>query len=240
MKIKVASLISGGGTTMEAIGKACLSGEIPFDLVCVISSDPKAGGIGKAKNLGIAEADILVINPEDFRIDGKVDQEKFGQAIMTELKKRKVDVVLQNGWMPLTPKNVIDEYQGAIFNQHPGPVPEFGGRGMYGQRVHAAVLEFRKMTGRDFSTEAICQRVDPDFDMGAVVKSAQIEIRDDDTAESLAARVLPIEHRVQVELLKDLASGNVHEVTRPPIVLAGEEKILEAAKQKAIKLYPGG
>lgn len=240
MKKRLASLISGGGTTMEAIIKAIQSGEVPMEIACIIASTPSAGGIEKAKKLGIPAEDILVINPEDFRVDGKVDQEKFGDAILKELKKRKVDLVMQNGWMPLTPKNVIEKFRGAIFNQHPGPVPEFGGKGMYGKRVHAAVLEFRKMTGRDFLSEAICQIVDPDFDMGAVVKSAQIEIIDDDTPEVLAARVLPIEHRVQVEFLKDVASGNVHEVMRPPIVLEDQKKILEEAKQKAIAMYPKG
>lgn len=238
--MRLASLISGGGTTMEAIGKACLSGEIPFDLACVISSDPKAGGIEKAKNLGIPAEDILVINPEDFRVDGKVDQEKFGQAILKELKARKVDVVMQNGWMPLTPKNVIEAYPGKIFNQHCGPIPEFGGKGMFGKAVHAAVLEFKKMTDHPRSTEMITQRVDVNFDAGAVVKSKSVEIFPDDSAETLQKRSLPVEHRVQVELLKDVANDNVHEVTRPPIVLAGEEKILEEAKQKAIAMYPQG
>lgn len=223
---------------MEAIGKACLSGEIPFDLVCVISSNPKAGGLGKAKNLGIPAEDILVIDPEDFRFDGKVDQEKFGQAILKELKKRKVDVVLQNGWYPRTPNVVTDAYSGMIFNQHPGPIPEFGGKGMYGTAVHAAVLEFRKLTGGEMWTEVVAQRAERDMDGGAVVKSARVEILAGDSAETLQQRALPIEHRVQIELLKDIASGNVHEVTRPPIVLAGEEKILQAAKQKATLMYP--
>lgn len=238
--MRLSSLISGGGTTMEAIGKACLSGEIPFDFACVISSDPKAGGIARAKNLGISTEDILVINPEDFREEGKINREKFGQAILKELKKRKVDVVLQNGWMPLTPENVIGAYPGKIFNQHPGPVPEFGGRGMFGKAVHAAVLEFGRIAGRNFSTEAICQRVSPDFDAGEVVKSETVEVKTDDTPESLSARVLPIEHRVQIELLKDFANGKVREVTRPSLVLAGEEEILEEAKQKAIAMYPKG
>ncbi|MDO8486870.1 MAG: formyltransferase family protein [Candidatus Curtissbacteria bacterium] len=236
--MRLASLISGGGTTMEAIGKACLSGEIPFDLVCVISSNPNSGGIEKAKKLGIPAEDIVVINPDDFRVGGKVDQEKFGEAIIKELKKRKVDVVMQNGWYPWTPNVVTDAYSGMIFNQHPGPIPEFGGKGMYGTAVHAAVLEFRKLTGGEMWTEVVAQRAERDMDAGAVVKSARVEIMAGDSAETLQKRALPIEHRVQIELLKDIASSNVHELIRPPIVLAGEEKILEAARQKAIKMYP--
>ncbi len=225
---------------MEAIIKAVQSGEVPMEVACVIASTPIAGGLEKAKNLGIAKEDILVINPDDFRVDGKVDQEKFGQAIMTELKKRKVDVVMQNGWYPWTPDVVTDVYSGVIFNQHPGPIPEFGGKGMYGTAVHAAVLEFRKLTGGEMWTEVVAQRAERDMDAGAVVKSARVKILAGDSAETLQQRALPIEHRVQIELLKDIASGNVHEVIRPPLVLAGEEKILEAAKQKAREMYPKG
>ncbi len=225
---------------MEAIGKACKSGEIPFDLACVISSDPKAGGIEKARNLGIADSDIVVINPEDFRVDGKVDQEKFGQAILAELKKRNVDVVLQNGWMWLTPKIVIEAYPGMIFNQHPGPIPESGGKGMMVRAVIATILEFRKMTGRPNVIEMTAQRVAPQFDAGAVVKTESVPIAASDTVESLYKKSLPAEHRVQVELLKDIASGSVREITRPTFVLPGEEKLLEEAKRKAIAMYPNG
>lgn len=240
MKMRLASLISGGGTTMEAIGKACLSAEIPFDLVCVISSDPSAGGLEKAKNLGIAKEDVIVINPEDFREDGKIDREKFGEVIIEQLKKRKVDVVLQNGWLPLTPKNAIDQYQGMIFNQHPGPIPETGGKGMMIKAVLATILEFKKQTGKPSAIEMTAQRVGSQYDSGSVVKSVRVPIDEDDTVESLQQKCLPVEHRVQIELLKDIANGTVREITRQSFVLPGEEKVLEEAKQKAIEMYPEG
>ncbi|MEX2028108.1 MAG: formyltransferase family protein [Candidatus Curtissbacteria bacterium] len=238
--MRLASLISGGGTTMEAIGKACKSGEIPFELACVISSNSDAGGIQKAKKIGLSPKDILVINPKDFREEGKINHEKFGEAILSELKARKVDVVLQNGWYPRTPDSVTDAYRGMIFNQHPGPLPEFGGRGMFMGPVHAAVLEFRKLTRGELWTEVVAQRVERDMDAGAVVKSARVEILPGDTPEILQQRALPFEHRVQIELLKDIANGSVHEVTRPSMVLPGEEEILEKAKRKAIAMYPEG
>ncbi len=238
--MRFASLISGGGTTMAAIVAATKSGEVPMEVACVIASNPEAGGLEKAKALGIPEKDILVINPEDFRVDGKVDQEKFGEVILKELKRRKVDVVMQNGWYPWTPNLVTDAYHGMIFNQHPGPIPEFGGKGMYGTIVHAAVLEFRKLTEGEMWTEVVAQRVERNMDGGAVVKSARVEILPKDTPETLQIRALPFEHRVQIELLKDIASGNVHEVTRPSIALPGEEKLLEEAKKKAIVQYLEG
>lgn len=167
MKERLATLISGGGTTMREIIKASQSGEIPMDIACVISSSPTAGGIEKAKLLGVAEKDIIVVDPNDFRgSDKKVDLESFGLKILTELRSRGITVVTQNGWMPITPENVIDEYSDTIFNQHPGPIPEFGGKGMYGRRVHAARLLFTRITNRDSWTQAVVQRVRKELDQG--------------------------------------------------------------------------
>ncbi|MDP3955357.1 MAG: formyltransferase family protein [bacterium] len=242
MKERLATLISGGGTTMQEIVKACQSGEVPMDVACVISSNPTAGGIEKAHRLGIPDKDIVVVDPNKFRGDDKkVDQEGFGLKILQELKERGVTVVTQNGWLPLTPEVVVDEYPETMFNQHPGPVPEFGGQGMYGRRVHAARLLFTRMTKRDPWTEAIAQRVHRDYDRGVVVKSARVEILPKDTADDLQQRVLPVEHRVQIDLLKDVVSGNIREVaTREVLVRPGEEQVLFLAKRIAKMLYPHG
>jgi len=225
---------------MEQILKACKSGEIPLDVACVISSTPTAGGIEKAKKLEIPDKDIIVIDPDEFRgADKKVDQEGFGNEILKNLRERGVTIVTQNGWMPLTPQHVIAEYSDTIFNQHPGPVPEFGGRGMHGKRVHAARLLFVRETRRDFWTEAVAQRVHKDFDMGAVVKSERVDILSEDTVDGLQARVLPIEHKVQIALLQDVARGNVRKVAgRATLIKPGEEAILFQAKKAARLLYP--
>ena len=241
MAERLASFISGGGTTMEQIIKASQSGEIPIDVACVIASTPNAGGIKKAKDLRIPEKDIIVIDPNRFRgEDEKIDPEGFGLAILKELRERGVTVVTQNGWMPLTPEHVIDEFKETIFNQHPGPVPEFGGKGMYGRRVHATRLLFTRMTKRDHWTVATAQRVHKDFDQGAVVKSTRIDILPDDTVDDLQQRVLPVEHRTQIDLLRDVASGNIREIPSEKLVRPGEEQTLYLAKRMARLLYPHG
>lgn len=242
MKERLATLISGGGTTMNEIIKACQSGEIPMDFGCVVSSTASALGLGKARKLGIPEEDLLVIDPNDYRNkEGKIDQEDFSWEILRRLRMRAITVVTQNGWMPLTPQAVIDEYPQTMFNQHPGPVPEFGGKGMYGKRVHAARLNFVRATGRDFWTEAIAQRVHSSFDQGRIVCFERVEIREDDTVDSLQQRVLPIEHRIQIELLKQVAAGTVRELpVREPLVRPGEEVILFEAKKAARSAYPHG
>lgn len=242
MKHRLAILISGGGTTMQEIVKACQSGEISLDIACIVASNPMAGGLDKAHLLGIPNQDILIINPTDFRDeDGKVNQNNFGIKILQELKQRNVTVVTQNGWLPLTPEIVIEEYAGKIFNQHPGPVPEFGGKGMYGRRVHAARLLFARMVKRDFWTLATGQRVHKDFDLGKVVKSARVEILPNDTVDDLQQRVLPVEHRVQIDMLIDFTNSRLQEVpTREALVHPDEEDQLALAKKMAIMLYPHG
>jgi phosphoribosylglycinamide formyltransferase-1 len=241
MKERLATLISGGGITMQEIIRSCQSGEIPMDVACVISSSPTAGGIEKARRLGIPDRDIVVVDPSEFRGDDKkLDPEGFGLRILKELRERGATVVTQNGWMPLTPEHVIDEFSDTMFNQHPGPVPEFGGQGMYGRRVHAARLLFTRMTKRDHWTEAIAQRVHKEFDQGAVVQSARVDILPDDTVDDLQQRVLPVEHQVQINLLKDVARGNIQEVTREMLIRPGEEQTLYLAKRMARMLYPHG
>lgn len=238
MSERLGILISGGGTTMAEIIKACQSQEIPqTKVVCIIASRAEAGGIEKAKKLAISDSDIVVIEPKSYQ-----NREDFGQAIITALKKRKVSIVTQNGWLPLTPENVIEAFPGAIFNQHPGPLPEFGGKGMYGRRVHAAVLLFNRETRREAPyTEVVGQRVDKNFDKGAIIKAEKVPILRKDTVEDLQQRALPVEHKVQIEMLKDIVLNRVKEVERSTfMVLPQEREILEEAKKVAVLLYPRG
>lgn len=242
INMKIALLISGGGTTMEAIIKATKSGVLlGVEPVLVIASRSDAGGIEKAKALGIKDEDIVVLKPKDFETS-----ELFGEAILEECKKRNVEFIGQYGWMVKTPLSVCEAYKGKIVNQHPGPLDlaghgDFGGAGMYGMRVHEARLQFVKMVNRDFWTEATCHRVTANFDEGVIVKRKQVPIFQNDTAEILQARVLPVEHEVQIEALKDFMNNTVTEFKREtPLVLPGEEEILEECKKNAIAKYPKG
>jgi len=239
--MRIALLISGGGTTMEAIIKATQNGILENVVsALVIASNENAGGIEKAKKLGIKNEDILIINPKNFE-----NREKFGEEIIKECKKRKVNFIGQYGWHWLIPENVINEFKDTIVNQHPGPLdngrPDFGGAGMYGLRVHQARLLFVRKVNRDFWTEATAHRVTVKFDKGQILKRKQVPILKGDTAESLQARVLPIEHEVQIETLRDFANNTVSEFIREkPLIYKDEEKILEECKELAKKMYPKG
>lgn len=241
MKLKIALLISGGGTTMEAIIKACKEGVLKnVEPVLVIASKSDIGGIQKALNLGIEKKDIVILNPKSFS-----NREEFGEAIISECKKRDVNFIGQYGWHFLTPENVIREFEGKIINQHPGPLDtgksDFGGAGMFGLRVHQTRLEFVRRTNRDFWTEATTHYVTKEFDKGKVIKRKQISILPNDTAEILQARVLPVEHQVQIEALQDFANDTVLEFQRKiRLVLPEEEEVLKECKELAIKMYPKG
>ncbi len=240
-KVKLALLISGSGTTMEAIIKATRDGRLPnVEPALIIASDPLAGGIAKAHALHIKEQDILVMHPKDFKT-----RKEFGEKIIEECKSREVDIIGQYGWMIKTPENVINVYEGRIINQHPGPLdtgrPDFGGAGMFGLRVHQARLEFIKKADSEFWTEATAHLVTKEFDQGVIIKRRQVPTLKYDTAETLSRRVLPVEHEVQIEALKDLSSGNVEIFQREtPLVFPGEEELLEECKEIAKKMYPNG
>jgi folate-dependent phosphoribosylglycinamide formyltransferase PurN len=239
--MRIALLISGGGTTMQSIIQATQSGVLSgVDPVLVIASREDAGGIAKAKALGIKDEDIVIIKRKDFGTEVE-----FGEKIIEECKKRGVEFVGQYGWLAKTPANVCEAYKGMIVNQHPGPLdtgrPDFGGVGMYGMRVHEARLQFVRKTNRDFYSEATAHRVTVNFDEGVVLKNKQVPILADDTAETLQARMLPVEHEVQIELLKDFINNTVSEFHRDiPLVQSGEEAILEECKKLAIAKYPKG
>ena len=238
MSERLASLISGGGTTMEQIGIAYKKGEIPIEPVLVISSNPKAGGIEKAGRLGIPH---VVVNPDDFRgEDKKIDQEGFGLALLKVLRGNGVTVVTQNGWMPLTPEHVIDEFRDTIFNQHPGPKKET--RATHGLQPHAIMLYIARHTGRNEGTEVIAHRVTPKFDEGPTVGMVPIAIYlPHDSPKRLQRRALPKEHLLQITLLKQLTRGDVKEVSsKTQYIEPGEEHILRDARRYARKIYPEG
>ncbi len=239
--MRIALLISGGGTTAAEIILASRSGRLNgIEPALVIGSRAGIPGIERAAEAEMLKDNVVVIQPGDFE-----NEKAFGEAIIKACEARGVEFIGQYGWMPKTPQNVIERFQGMMVNQHPGPLdpgrPDFGGTGMYGRRVHAARLYFVRRTNRDFWTEATAQRVAVEFDGGTVLKRKQVLILPDDDVGSLQERVLPVEYETQIETLRDFAAGEIKELKREtPLVLPGEEKILEEAKKAAILLFPKG
>jgi len=240
MKHRLGTLISGGGTTMNEMIKAMQNGEVDMELGCVLASNHDAGGIKKARALGIPASDIAVVNPKDYRHFATAEErrEAFGRRIIAVLADHGVTVVTQNGWLPVTPRNVVERYAGNIYNQHPGSPEDFGQ--IYGRQVHAAVLHFRRLSGRLIDTVAVAHRCIEGVDDGAVVKRVTVPVNEDDTVDALQQRVLPVEHRVQIDLLKAIATNSVYELPPRSDVFSDEAELLAEAKRLAKIDYPNG
>lgn len=243
--MRFASLISGKGTTALALHEAYERGEINDGMVFghIIASNRKAAE--SAMNLGIPGAKITVVDADRFGKGNDRNHFAFGEELIRILKKKYIDVVLQNGWMEYTPPNVIDAFPDRIFNQHPGPPEDFGN--LKARQVHAAVLFYRRKMknegfGEDMWTEMTVQRVHPEFDKGEVVHAQRVRIEESDSPETLASRALPIEHALQMDLLHDIAIGNVHaEHHRHSVARTGAQReLLREARAAARLLYPNG
>ena len=236
--IRLALFISGGGTTACAIINACRNNLKSVRPVLVVASKENISGITGIKNTSFKSGNIAVVNPNKFAGDGM-----FADKLLKVCRERKVDLIGQYGWLPLTPKKFISEYRGRIINQHPGPLDsngmDFGGKGMYGRRVHAAVLYFRRVTLHDYWTEATTHMVSGEFDRGKVIGRGRMNILPEDTVESLQAKGLPVEHRLQIDVLKKFADGKIKNLSRPlPLIKKSEYRILKEAKKIAALFYP--
>lgn len=233
--IRLALLASGGGTTAEFVFKTCREGVLRglVEPVCLIASAEGIGAIERLKNARF-DGSVHVCNP---RVLGK----GLGDELCQIMKQHDVDWFGQCGWLPMTPIVVIENFHG--INQHPAPVPYFGGKGMYSRAPHAAVIEFSRMVERQVCTEATAQLVAPDYDEGSILAWTSTPVYLGDTVESLQQRLLPIEWETQVTALWRIANNN----GSPPkpvessfVLMPGEEELLEQAKEKARKLYPRG
>lgn len=237
---RLVSLITGGGSTMEQMALAIQRGDVPgMTMAGVIASKLDAGGIEKARKLSIP---VDIVDPRFFRTpEGKRDPNAFGARLLDVLENRfGATVVTQNGWIPHTPNGVTNRYGDRIFNQHPGPPENFGGKGMMGKAVHAAVLRFQALVGRTFDTSVVAHYSDPVTDMGSVVVRRKVEVSHRDTVDSLQARALPEEHLAQIELLQKIVNGQLRVLDPELLVHADEMHLLEEAKDYAVGAYPKG
>lgn len=245
-KLRIIAGISGGGTTFREIYRATKDGRLPSaEIAGLIASTESAGGIKKALDDGLGPQRITVLDPTKFDIPTR-----FGEAILKYIDDCSGNLWGQFGWLPLTPNQVVEKMKAWSINQHPGPLdpdrPEFhfGGHGMYGRRVHCARLYFLRRAQRplhDWWTEATAQRVAKKFDQGAILRRERVPIEKYDDPISLQERVLPIEHRVQIETIRDFCENRVTELKRDDILVRDDESaILQEAMYAARTIFPKG
>ena len=175
MKRRVAILISGRGSNMAALIEGARADNFPAEIALVISNKPDAGGLALAKSSGIA---TLAIDSKPF---GK-DRAAFEAAMQAALDQHRIDLICLGGFMRLLTNDFVNRWMGRMLNIHPSLLPSFRGLDPHGQALRAGV----KISG------ATVHFVTPEMDAGPIVMQGAVTVRDDDTAESLAARVLEI------------------------------------------------
>ena len=225
--LRIVNLISGSGSTNLAIIEAESSGrklDGLVETVAMIFSDPKSEGIEKVKNKAFPADDIYVVEP---------NKGNLAEQLLKILDKYKPDYFHQLGWMPLIPLKVIKRYKG--LNQHLGP----GGKWMYGVRRIYAHMRFCEIIGENRPIPVFCQRVAPKYDEGNVIYLQYENILPGETPEIAGERLLNIEHQVQIEALRRLATNSYKEEPVPKIARnPEEEKILSGIKKEARDKYP--
>jgi phosphoribosylglycinamide formyltransferase-1 len=196
--LKLAVLISGSGRTLKNFIDLAAEGQLPIDIRLVISSSPTAGGLTFADAAGI---NTQIIPRSDFPRGG-AGSEAFGEKIFSACRDAGVDYVAMAGFMKLAP--VPGDFAGRVVNIHPALIPAFCGAGMYGDRVHQAVLDAGvKVTG------CTVHFVDNEYDHGPIIWQQPVPVFDDDTADTLGKRVFEIEKEAYPHVLQLLAAGRI-------------------------------
>lgn len=170
---------------MEAIVRASREPDFPMDVAVVFATCETAPAIERARALG---APVVVLPTEP---------EAFERRLLDEMHTREVDLLCLAGYMRLVPASVVEALRGRILNIHPALLPKYGGKGMYGMRVHEAVL-----SAGERESGATVHFVNEQYDDGDILVQRRVPVLPGDTAESLAARVLEEEHRAYPEAIR--------------------------------------
>jgi formyltetrahydrofolate-dependent phosphoribosylglycinamide formyltransferase len=194
IKLQIAVLLSGSGTSLENLLEKIDAGEVPGEVSVVIASKTKAFGLERARRRGIPAVPIPRKQHRDVG--------EFNDAIHAVLERYDIDLVLLLGF--LSPFETRGRFEGRTMNVHPALIPAFCGKGYYGHRVHEEVIESGvKLTG------ATVHFVDAEYDHGPIILQEAVEVRDDDTPESLAERVQAVERRLVPEAVRLFAESKL-------------------------------
>lgn len=192
--LRIGVLASGRGSNLQAVLDACRTGRIDGTVCVLICNNAGAAALARARRGGVPAV----------HLSGRThpDPEALDTAIRDTLDAHGANLVVLAGYMKRVGPLTLARYRGRILNVHPGPLPRFGGRGMYGLRVHEAVLAAGLR-----ESAATVHLVDEDYDRGPVIAERRVPVLPGDTAETLAARVLAAEHALLVDTLARIAAG---------------------------------
>lgn len=184
-------LASGQGRVFAALAQACSELHLPLEIVGLIASRPNIGAQEVARSYGIAEA---VINKRDF-----ASEQEWDKQLCEQIEGWSADWVLLSGYLTKLGPIVLEAFKNRIVNTHPSLLPKYGGKGMYGRKVHEAVL-----AAGDKVTGVSLHLVTEDYDEGPILAQQEVAVRPGDTPESLEMRVVEAEKRFVVETLTAL------------------------------------
>ena len=190
MKKRVAILISGRGSNMTALIEAAEAKDYPAEIVLVVSNRPDAAGLDHARSSGIPTA---VIDHKKFG----GDRETFEHALDRELREHRIDLVCLAGFMRLLTPWFVNRWSGRMLNIHPSLLPQFKGLHTHRRALEAGVTRHG----------ATVHFVVPEMDAGPIVAQDSVAVLENDTDETLAARVLELEHQIYPRALRAVAQG---------------------------------
>ena len=186
---KIAIFASGGGSNFKAIYEKIISGDIPAEISIVVSNNPNCGAINFAKKNILP---TFIVNKTRFP-----DPDTQNMMLKQNLLKADVNLICLAGYMNRIPENIVAHFRNCILNIHPALLPDFGGKGFYGMQVHEAVIQ----SNADESGATV-HFVDAKYDHGPIVAQEKVNVSADDTADSLAQKVLAAEHRIYPKVVK--------------------------------------
>lgn len=184
-------MLHGSGTTLQSVIDAINDGYLNAKINLVVSNNPNAYAIERAKKNNI---DTYIISSKT--------KEEIDEELMSVLEKYDVDLIVLAGYLKMIGNRLINNYR--IINTHPSLLPKFGGMGMYGMKVHTAVWEAKE----DFTGPTI-HFVNNEYDKGNIIIQTKIEIKDIDTPETISAKVQAIEKIQLVQTLKRFVNGEL-------------------------------
>ncbi len=192
--LRIGVLASHRGSNLQTVMDAAASGRLAGEVAVVISNNSGALALARAREAGI----------RGLHISRRTNGDNEDAAICEALREARVGVVLTLGYMKKLGPLTLETFRGRILNMHPSLLPLYGGQGMYGEHVHAAVI-----AAGEHETGASIHLVEPEYDTGPVIAQRKVPVRTDDDPASLAARVLAVEHALLVDTLARVAAGDL-------------------------------
>lgn len=194
--MNIAVFASHGGSDLQAIIDGCKDRRINATVAVVISNNENSMALERAAKENIPS----------YHLSAKKfgSEETLAREILGVLLQYNVDLIFLAGYMRLLHISILQKYHNRIFNIHPALLPKYGGKGMYGMNVHNAVI-----AAQERETGITIHRVNAEYDSGEIVAQTKVPVQQEDTAETLAARVLEREHEFLVEVISEIVRGNI-------------------------------